>query len=121
MKAQLMTFILAVSALAAGQASADVADVNLVKTSLNFDFNKEIEGNNLQKKSIQNNIDQSLAEIDAEEASDKSRVLDFVDLEVGFDSSPYNNNSIVDRRPNSLETPQVIEIKLLPAGSPDKI
>jgi hypothetical protein len=109
---------MALAALVSVSAYAeDPADVNLTKSSLNVDFNTMIEGNNTTKKDIQKNIDQSLAEVDAEETSEKSRVLDFVDVEVGWGEQPANN--IVDRRFNSVGGPQPVDLNTLMA--PDQI
>jgi hypothetical protein len=117
MKHLVLTAIFAVAAVSTSAFAADPADVNLTKSSMNVDFNTMIEGNNHVKKDIQKNIDQSLAEVDTDETSDKSRVLDFVDVEVGWgETSPSN---IVDRRFNSIGGPQPVDLNTLMA--PDNI
>jgi len=95
----------------------DPADVNLTKASMNANWNQMIDGNNHSKKDIQKQIDQSLGDTYAEE-SDRSRVLDFVDVEVGWGEAQSN---IVDRRFDSVGGPQVIDLNSLvpnyvPAG-----
>src|SRR5262245_45078444 len=120
MNAKVLKAVITLAAMASISAWAqDPADVNLTKTSENVDWNRMIEGNNIVKKDIQRNIDQSLSEVDAEDVSDKSRVLDFVDVEVGWGSQPVNN--VVDRRFNSLGGPQPVDLNTLMAPAPDNI
>ena len=103
--------ILMMAVLVSASAAADPADVNLTKASFHADFNKMIDSNNNVKKDIQKHIDQSLVDVYAEEDPDRSRVLDLVDLEVGWvNGAP---NQIVDRRFNSIADPQPIDLRAL--------
>ncbi len=103
---------LIIMSLASAMTSADPADVNLSKSSLNVDFNKLIDEGAHSKKQIQQHIDASIAITDEEDAAtmDKSRVLDFVDAEmkVGTDSP-----TVVDRRYNSVGLYHPIDLQLL--------
>ncbi len=81
-------------------AYADPADVNLSKESLHVDFNKMIDEGHQAKAKIQKHLDQAITEISEEEDLERSRVLDFVDVEIGWGDTP---NTIVDRRFNSVE------------------
>ncbi len=103
--------ILILALLISGSVSADPADVNLTKASMNADWNHMIDGNNTVKKDIQKHIDQSLTDIYADESSEKSRVLDFVDVEVGWSNDAPN--PVVDRRFDSVSGPQVIDLNSL--------
>lgn len=105
--------------LISAAASADPADVNLSKSSLNVDFNKMIEEGAHNRAEIQKHIDAQIAVSDEEDLdSEKSRVLDFVDVEVGIgEAAP---GVVVDRRFDSVgeSTPAAAEttfdLKLVP-------
>ena len=97
--------------LVSAAASADPADVNLSKSSLNVNFNKMIDEGAHTKNVIQKQLDAKIAISDEEDAdSEKSRVLDFVDVEMGIgESSP---GSVVDRRFDSVEDAQPVSFDL---------
>lgn len=82
----------------ASLSSAAFAESTATKAALRVDFNRMIEDNNTAKAEIKKDIDvkaQALhnASVDAERA----KVIDFVDVEVGWGEAP----PIVDRRYDS--------------------
>jgi hypothetical protein len=92
---------------------ADPADVNLTKTQLDVNFNTMIDAGNVTKNSIQKHIEDQIADSSEEEDSDRSRVLDFVDVEVGIGKEP---GVVVDRRFDSVGAPftfGLIDLKAL--------
>lgn len=99
--------------LLSAAASADPADVNLSKSSLNVDFNKMIDEGINNKNEIQHKLSEQIAITDEDEDLEKSRVLDFVDAEMSIgDSQP---GQIVDRRYDSIGNAQPVDITLMPA------
>lgn len=118
MKATALKYILTGAMMVSFSALAeDAADVNLTKPALGVDFNKMIDGNNLSKSDIRKHIETKIQEEDAEEVSEESRVLDFVDVEVGWGETP---NTIVDRRFDSIDVPKLIDLeKLVPSFMPE--
>ena len=78
---------------------ADPADVNLTKTSLDVNFNKMIDAGDATKRSIEKHLDEQISQSSVDEDSERSKVLDFVDVEVGFGKEP---SAVVDRRFDSI-------------------
>lgn len=99
--------------LVSAAASADPADVNLSKSSLNVDFNKMIDEGTYDRNSIQQRISEQIAITDEDTDSEKSRVLDFVDAEMSIGES--QPGQIVDRRYDSVGEATPVDITLLPA------
>lgn len=94
---------LIIMGLISAAASADPADVNLSKSSLNVDFNKMIDDGAHTKKNIQKHIDAQIAITDEEDVTERSRVLDFVDAEMSIGET--QPGQIVDRRYDSVADP----------------
>ncbi len=99
--------------LVSAAASADPADVNLSKSSLNVDFNKMIDEVHFDKNAIQQRISEQVAITDEDTDSEKSRVLDFVDAEMSIGES--QPGQIVDRRYDSVSEATPVDITLMPA------
>jgi hypothetical protein len=97
---------LVVLAMVAGPALAEVSET---KPVTKIDFNGMIDANNQTRTEIKKNIDESSAEDEAlQERADKTKVIDFVDLEVGMDLNEdgapvVQQRPVGDRRYNSVD------------------
>jgi hypothetical protein len=97
MKAQMKIAGLMVLAFLGSAAMADASDA---KTSTRIDFNRMIDDNNNARKVLHKDIDQkaAAAATDGESDAERAKVVDFVDVEVGWgESAP-----VVDRRFDSI-------------------
>lgn len=84
-----------------------------VKPGLRADFNKMIDEGNHNKKNLQQAIEKKAvvqAELEEESAADRKKVIDFVDVEVGWGNEP---GTVVDRRFDSINEPKIFDISSL--------
>lgn len=95
MKTQLLTLMML--SLVAVSASAEVSER---KPVTKIDFNNMIDQNNNTRKELKDGIDASAQDQAAlEERTEKTKVIDFIDVEVGWGEAP----PIVDRRFDSVD------------------
>lgn len=83
------------------------------KPGLRADFNKMIDEGNHNKKNLQQVIEKKAvvqAELEEENAADRKKVIDFVDVEVGWGNEP---GTVVDRRFDSVSEPQIFDVTTL--------
>jgi|GEM_PF-1838046 len=80
--------------------SSAMADASDAKTSTRIDFNRMIDDNNNTRSVLHKDIDQkaAAAALDGDSDAERAKVVDFVDVEVGWgESAP-----VVDRRFDSI-------------------
>ncbi len=97
MKAQMKIASLLVLTLIGSSAFAGASDL---KTSTRIDFNKMINDNNNTRTTLHKDIDKqaSQAVLNGDSEAERAKVIDFVDVEVGWgESAP-----VVDRRFDSI-------------------
>jgi hypothetical protein len=68
------------------------------KQALQVDFNRMIEDNNAHQAEIRNDINAKAQALDEEQQAEKQKVINFVDVEVGWGEAP----PVVDRRYDSV-------------------
>lgn len=100
MKTQIMTASLIVSALLGSVAFAEG------KAATRIDFNKMIDENNVQRGELQQTISADAAKASARK-QDRSKVIDFIDVEVGVGQTP----AVTDRRFDSVGEPTVVDVE----------
>lgn len=84
-----------------------MADQAPSKQATRIDFNKMIDENNSQKAELQKDMGaRAESAAAARSDSDKKRVSDFVDVEVGWGK----NRPVVDRRFNSVGKARVVKV-----------
>jgi hypothetical protein len=109
MKAQLKMITL-ITILFAG--SSVLAESVVSKPATRIDFNKMIEENNVKRNDLQQDInrDASTAQAPTKRANakkdDKSKTIDFIDVEIGVGQTP----SVVDRRFDSISDAQIVDV-----------
>jgi hypothetical protein len=94
MKAQILSLM--ILTMIAGAASAEVSER---KPVTKIDFNNMIDANNKTRDELKEGIDESAAQAALEEKAEKTKVIDFIDVEVGWGEAP----PVVDRRFDSVE------------------
>ncbi len=83
----------------AGMSASAFADSTVTKAALHVDFNRMIEDNNIAKVEMKKDIDQKAQALqDASDKAEREKIIDFVDVEVGWGEAP----PIVDRRYDSV-------------------
>jgi hypothetical protein len=68
------------------------------KQALQVDFNRMIEDNNAHTAEIRNDINAKAQALDEAQKAEKQKVINFVDVEVGWGEAP----TVVDRRYDSV-------------------
>ena len=89
--------------------SASLAET---KAATRIDFNKMIDENNMVKSELHKDVSAQTPvavnrPLAAKRADDKSKVIDFIDVEIGVGSAP----TVTDRRFDSIGAPVVVDIK----------
>lgn len=88
---------------------AALAESPVSKSALRVDFNKMIEENNVQRKEIKQDVDAAVADEKVQQkTADKSKAIDFIDVEIGVGQAP----SVVDRRYDSVGEPRLAPASL---------
>ncbi len=99
MKAQLA--ILMILGLVGSVATAEVSER---KPVTKIDFNGMIDANEKTRGELKKTIDEDVREAALQEQADKAKVVDFVDLEVGWEEgTPVVERPVSDRRYNSVD------------------
>ena len=95
MKTKLLTLMML--SLVACSASAGVSES---KPVTKIDFNNMIDQNNNDRNKLKDGIDASVeSQAAIEERAEKTKVIDFIDVEVGWGEAP----TVVDRRFDSVD------------------
>jgi hypothetical protein len=100
MKVHIMSLV--VLAMFAVSASAEVSES---KPVTKIDFNGMIQTNSQAGTELKKGIDESAETAALEERADKTKVVDFIDLEVGWDEGApvVEQRPVGDRRYNSVD------------------
>lgn len=100
--------------------STSFADLSAKKESTKIDFNSMIDANNVKRNQLQEEISKTASMSDQEKRqqtnkaddaqadSDKSKVVDFINLEVGFGQTPN-----IGRRYDSVGDIKVVDLETL--------
>lgn len=84
-----------------------MADQKLpAKSPLRADFNKMIDEGNIKKENIVDTLDQNTLAREADVSSEQKKVIDFVDVEVGWGT---DSGTVVDRRFDSVSEPLIAD------------
>ena len=78
------------------------------KAATRIDFNKMIDENNVHRNELQENL-KAASNKEPQRKMDRSKVIDFIDVEVGVGQTP----AVSDRRFDSTSAPLVVEVEAL--------
>lgn len=99
MKSKLAALLIA--SLTSGAAMAEVSEH---KPVTKIDFNGMIDANDKTRTELKKDLDATVEEAALQERADKAKVVDFVDLEVGWEEgTPVVERPVSDRRYNSVD------------------
>jgi hypothetical protein len=77
------------------------------KPATQVDFNKMIDQNNTTRTELHKGLDGQAAKLPAKDATEERlKVIDFVDVEVGWGEAP----PVVDRRYDSVSEPRIVNL-----------
>lgn len=102
MKSNIVKVSLIFAALLGGQAFAEG------KQATRIDFNKMIDENNVHRNELQDGLKNASTQ-EPQRKMDRSKVIDFIDVEVGVGQTP----AVSDRRFDSVGEPTVVQIEPL--------